>query len=110
MFLFPIISFAQNKDEWIENLHQCESGGRNEITILDSNNEYSFGGLQFQLSTWMSFGKLYGILPQEFTNKEGLLLIHSYSVQKAIAKEMLDDKLSYHWKNCRDKIGYNYPV
>jgi hypothetical protein len=108
VFLFPIISLAQTQDEWIDSLSHCESGHKENITVLDTNNKYSYGLLQFQLATFMGFGKQYGILPLEFTNKEGLLLIHNPYVQKAIAREMLDDGLQRHWLNCVNVIG-NYP-
>lgn len=109
LLVLPSFGFAQSKEVWIESLHQCESQGRDEITVLDSNHKYSYGGLQFQLDTFMSFGKLYNILPEELTNKEGLLLIHTFSIQKAIAREMLDDGLQKNWLNCVKKIGY-YPL
>ena len=111
LLLIPGVTLATTvQDDWIEALHQCESQGRDYITILDTNNKYSYGGLMFQLGTFMSFGKKYNILPDELTDKEGLLLIHRYSIQKAIAQAMLDDGLDYHWKNCRDKKIGPYPT
>lgn len=110
-FITPFTIYAQTAQEkWIEGLHQCESGGKDDITVLDSNNKYSYGGLQFQLATFMGMGKLYGILPLELTDKEGLLLIHNFYIQKGIAKAMLDDGGDYHWKNCRDKYLGKYPI
>lgn len=109
MFLFPFIGLASVQDRWIESLVKCESGGKEYITVLDTNNKYSYGILQFQFATFMGFGKLYGILPQEFTNEEGLLLIHNPYVQRAIAREMLDDGLQRHWLNCVKVIG-SYPL
>lgn len=107
----PLSVFAEtSQEQWIEALHQCESQGRDYITILDTNNKNSYGGLQYQLDTFMGFGKQYGILPESFTNKEGLLLIHNISVQKAIARRMLDDGLERHWLNCVKRIGYSYPI
>lgn len=105
VFLLPLVSFAKSQDEWLDSLSQCESGGRENITVLDSNNRYSYGILQFQLNTFIGYGKQYGILPQEFTRHESLLLIHNPFVQRAIAREMLSDGLSYHWKNCAIRIG-----
>jgi len=109
ILIVPTVVGASEKDDWIEKLAKCESRGRSHITILDSNNKYSYGLLQFQLDTFISFGKKYEILPDEFTRKESLLLIHNPNVQKAIAKEMLDDGLSGHWRNCVRKIG-QYPL
>ncbi len=87
---------------------QCESQQRPDITVLDTNNKFSYGLLQFQLATFMKFGKIYEVLPNEFTNKESLLLIHNPSVQKAIARAMLDDGLQDNWRNCVKAIG-DYP-
>lgn len=109
VLILPGVAFASAQDTWIEALHQCESDGKDTITVLDSNNKYSYGGLQFQLDTFMSYGKKYNILPKEFTVTEGRLFIHNYFVQKAIAKEMLNDGLSSHWRNCTRKIG-PYPM
>lgn len=109
VLIVPALVHASDKDDWIEKLSMCESRGRSNIKILDSNNKYSYGELQFQLDTFIYFGKKYDILPDEFTRKESLLLIHNSGVQKAIAREMLDDGLSYHWLNCVKKIG-KYPL
>jgi hypothetical protein len=109
VFLFPLTSLASVQDGWIEDLSWCESQGHEGITVLDTNNKYSYGLLQFQLATFMGFGKLYGILPLEFTDNEGLLLIHNAHVQRAIAKEMLNDGLERHWLNCVKQIG-SYPL
>lgn len=109
LFLLPFAIRAQSKDEWIASLHYCESQDRDYITILDTNNKYSYGGLQFQFDTFYNFGKQYNILPDELTRKEALLLIHNPFIQKAIAREMLDDGLWRNWKNCTLKIGA-YPL
>ena len=87
ILIVPIIVHASDKDDWIEKLSMCESRGRSHITVLDSNNKYSYGELQFQLDTFMYFGKKYEILPDEFTRHESRLLIHNPNVQKAIAKK-----------------------
>ena len=111
VFLLPIISLAQTpQEEWIDKLGKCESRDRPSIKILDTNNKYSYGLLQFQLETFYSFGKKYGFFPEEFTREEARLMINIPSLQKAIAKEMLDDGLDWHWKNCRDKKIGKYPV
>lgn len=101
---------SQAQLNWMFQLSKCESGDRPDITVLDSNNRYSYGLFQFQFSTFMNFGKQYGILPQSLSDSEGLLLIHNPFIQRGIAEAMLDDRLSYHWLNCRNKIGVPYPI
>lgn len=107
----PLIVFAQNvsKDDWINSLSQCESQGRPNITILDSNDKYSFGEYQFQFSTFSVYAKMYKILPEDMSDGDILLLIHNSYIQRALARDMLDDGLSYNWKICTKKIG-PYPV
>ena len=108
MFLFPLIVSAGSKDAWIEKLHVCENRDNVE-KILDTNNKYSYAYLMFQLDTFYGFGKQYGFFPEGFTREEARLMIHIPSLQRAIAREMLDDGLSYHWKTCASivvkKIG-----
>jgi len=105
------ITYAQSiQDKWIDELHICEN--RDDVEkILDTNGKYSYGAFMFQLDTFWGFGKQYGFFPKDFTKAEARLLIHVDSLQRAIAKEMLEDGLDYHWKNCRDKkIGRRYPI
>ncbi len=73
-----------SQDLWITSLSQCESQQRSDITVLDTNNKFSYGLLQFQLATFMKFGKIYEVLPNEFTNKEGLLLIQVCKKQSRV--------------------------
>lgn len=111
MFLFalPTIGYANTQDDWIEELHLCEN--RNNVEkVLDSNNRYSYGAYMFQLDTFYGFGKQYGFFPAEFTKEEARLMIHIPSLQKAIAKEMLNDGLWRHWKHCAEKISVKYPL
>lgn len=106
----PTINSGANKAQlWVSRLEECESQNRPNITILDSNNKYSYGLLMFQLQTFINFGKKYNILPDELTSKEALLLIHNSSIQKAIATDMLEDGLQNQWYNCSKKLG-KYPT
>ncbi len=111
VFLLPLLLHAETPQEkWMEALHQCENKNNVE-KILDVNNKYSYGPYMFQLDTFYGYGKQYKFFPENFTKEEARLMIHVESLQKAIAKAMLDDGLDYHWKNCRDnKIGYHYPI
>ncbi len=42
---------------WLEILADKESGNRADIRVLDTNGKYSYGCLQFQMETWLGFGK-----------------------------------------------------
>lgn len=89
-------------------LNLCENSGKWDNTrILDVNGKYSYGGLQFQLETFMRFGKKYEILPDWLTEKEVIKeeLIYDRDLQIAIASKMLADGLWYHWKKCLKTIS-----
>jgi hypothetical protein len=94
---------------WIDKLEACESGGHAEITIFDSNSEYSYGILQFQMDTFMAFGKKYGFLNAETTITDALKIIHDVGLQEAIAGKMLTDGLQNRWQVCYHKINEAYP-
>lgn len=94
---------------WLHSLEWCESSGRTDIRILDTNDKYSYGALQFQFETFKGFGKGYGIIPESFTDSQVLSIIKDIDTQEAIAHQMLLRGLSGHWLNCSNKIGSPYP-
>ena len=104
----PLRSWAMNTEVTLILLAEEESGTQDNIRVLDVNNKYSYGRLQFQLGTFMQYGKLYGILPDELTEAEGRLLIHNPKVQKAIARLMIENGLACKpvgWYNSCKKLG-----
>lgn len=110
----PIIEAAQTPVESreyhpkIELLAMCESTNRPNIRIVDTNGYYSYGALQFQLGTFISYGKKYGILEKDITQDEARTLIFRADLQRAIATEMLKEVGGWrHWTNCAKKIGLN---
>ena len=90
-------------DGIVPKLIDCESGGRVDVAVLDTNNKYSYGILQFQLDTFYSFGKKYGILDKNLTKKEALNLIMKPSLQIKIARKMIENGEGGHW-TCYKKI------
>ncbi len=83
------------KAVWIEQLAQCESGGRADIKILDTDGYYSYGMFQFHLRTWLDFGTAFG------TTKEN---IYDGELQRKVVRAMLDDGLWRHWYTCGKRI------
>lgn len=79
------------KLEWIHKMGVCESGWRPGLKHLDSNNKYSYGALQFQMATWLSYGEYLGANAQN---------IYDPMMQTIVAAKMLDAGLSYNWKTC----------
>lgn len=84
----------------IAELAKCESSGRPNIKILDSNGKYSYGLYQFQLDTFYRFGKQYNILPNDLELKEAENLIYDPEIQTKLASRMLQDGLWRNWYNC----------
>jgi len=57
----PQLSYDQKLDLWIEQVRHEESGGMDMLVILDTNNKYSYGCLQYQMATWNHYSKKYGV-------------------------------------------------
>lgn len=94
---------------WIKDLGWCESRNKPHIKVMDSNDKYSYGYLQFQAETFMLYGKRYGILDKDLEFGEVENLIYDKDLQIRIAERMLADGLHNHWKNCYNKIYKVYP-
>lgn len=102
--LIPIAHAEENKQTlWIEKLIACESMGSTTIRVLDTNGKYSYGLFQFQLSTWLSYGKEFGATKENIYNGE---------LQRRVAKSMLDAGGWRHWYHCSRRVSsslYPYP-
>lgn len=81
----------------LERLVWAESSGREKIRVLDVNNKYSYGCLQFQLATFESYSTRYGL--------EGD--IYDCEFQKLLALKMLQENYGNwkHWYLSHKKIG-----
>ena len=84
----------------LEDLGVCESSNREDVVIIDSNGYKSYGKYQFQLYTFMEFGKKYDFLPLDITEVQAREAIMDNELQEKIAFNMLKDGLWKHWKNC----------
>jgi hypothetical protein len=91
----------------IEELALCESSGRENIKILDTNGWYSHGCLQFQVPTFKQYCERYGIFP-EAEYEDYINLIGDCQIQKDLAYDMIkeDPKNWGHWKVCGEKLGF----
>jgi len=87
------------KEVWIEKLHQCENP-RNVPSIMDTNGRRSYGALMFQEQTWLAYGKPFGATREN---------ISSSTLQKKVARHMLDNGGSGHWWHCSKRLGA-YPL
>lgn len=95
----PVIS------DWIEKLTMCESGGRWNIKVMDSNDKYSYSGLQFQKSTFLAMVEKYGLLREaEARERENFLMDKDTQIE--LASRMLKEKDGWkNWYNCGLRIG-----
>lgn len=98
----PITPFVEAtttpQDLWIEKLHECEN--RNDVPwIVDTNGKKSYGYVMFQMGTWLSYGKKFGASENN---------ISSSTLQKRVARSMLDNGGQGHWYWCAKKLG-DYP-
>jgi hypothetical protein len=110
-FAFPTIALSQDmtpeekaqdlinrQNVWIDHIAWCETQMR-DVTILDSNRRYSYGWLQFQMGTWLSFGKSFGASRKN---------IHDFILQQQVARDMLDKGMENQWYHCSKKIIKTY--
>jgi hypothetical protein len=96
------LSRIRRYDDWLADLEHCESSGREDIVILDTNNRYSYSCLQFQERTFNHYTARYGFEDYDIMNCEH---------QKDVANEMLKENYNNwrHWFNCSTKkIGLPY--
>jgi len=86
--------------KWIERLVHQESSGRADIKILDVNDRYSYGCLQFQEATFVSYSKRY-------FGTSNLSKLYDCQYQKQLARRMLEEDINNwrHWYNSTRKIG-----
>lgn len=104
----PEIRPTHQQETWIAALEFCESRGDTSAKVFDSNDKYSYGAFQFQMQTFLSYGKKYGLVATSTTEKDGEKLIYDYGLQRRIVAIMLSNGLSNHWRNCAKKLG-TYP-
>lgn len=88
-------------DAILNKLAACESGNRPYVRVLDSNNEYSYGILQFQEETWKSQIAHFGFVPYA-EPAERMNFIYDKDLQFRVAKAMLMENWNarLNWKNC----------
>ena len=101
----PVMTTEQKNDlvllSWIDKVIEKESSHRNDLVILDVNNRYSYGCLQFQKATFDGYSKKFGF------NGE----IMNCDDQKKLALLMLKDSKSAwrNWYNTVTKKGVGLP-
>jgi hypothetical protein len=96
----PGVPEAQTKlDAWLDLLAWKESNNNAKIRVVDTNGRYSYGCLQFQMATFKAFMTRYGIAGMETPPAMWETLIYDCSVQKSLAKVMIQNDPVNAWKN-----------
>ena len=101
-WLREIVEKREAEDELeatLDSLMMCESGGRPDISIIDTNGKRSSGHFMFQDSTWIELAKRYGIVPAA-EDHELLNLILDPVLQRQVAKQAIKDGEGWRWKKC----------
>lgn len=83
------------QQQWENALIQCESGGKADIKVLDSNDKYSYGILQFQMATWLTYSTQFKTTPGN---------IYDPDLQKTVSLFMLNSGGWQNWYNCSTKF------
>ena len=93
----------------IAKLNCCENHCKwDENKILDSNNKYSYGGLMFQMATFLQYGKKYNVLPFWVNESNFESYIYDMDIQTLIAEKMIEEGIgpTYSgWFNCWKKYN-----
>ena len=85
--LTPEQIYDNQLEQWLDRLQTDESGKSPLLVILDTNNKYSYGCLQFQMATWQSYSKRYNVDAE----------IMDCKAQRSVAKSMIKED----WNNWR---------
>lgn len=106
----PIERKLDKLDAWIDSLVVKESEGRSHIKILDHNDRYSYGCLQFQMETFESYIKRYELLPHT-EDSELENMIYDCDFQKLLTRKMIEEDPENwrHWYTSVAKRGLGLP-
>lgn len=103
LILPPVSTVTVQKEAWLDALAECEN--RDHVKkILDRNNRFSYADYMFQMSTWLEQGKKFGATREN---------IASSSLQRIVARDMLNRGMWKRWYHCSLKIHKKlglYPV
>ena len=87
-------------------LANCESGNIPSQKVLDVNDKYSYGLLQFQVETAWREGIYYGLLDDTTPLTEEAMKKYLFDPlwQIKLGEKMISDNKHRHWLNCFNKI------
>lgn len=97
------------KDDIINQLAKCESGGKSEtdgITVLDTNGVGSYGALQWQKRSVMHYYKQ--MTGTEINGRDAIIYAMTPDKARTLAKYVIFDTaagVENDWVNCNIKLG-----
>jgi hypothetical protein len=97
----PSVALGQSADAkqvWVDHIAWCETHVK-DVTIVDSNNKLSYGYWQFQMGTWLAYGKQFGATRAN---------VHSFVLQEEVAESMFDQGLGNNWLHCNKQVTAKY--
>ena len=101
------VDYLDSQPQYIKDLIQCESGGNWNAKVLDVNNRYSYGGLQFQSKTAWIYNEKYKVLPDLELNELPNVINDPY-FQVELAKKILAENGGFkNWLVCAKMTGLN---
>ena len=111
----PVLSPAEldlihRQEVWISALEWHESKGRNSaLNPKDRDGTPSYSNFQWKPSTFINYGKKYGLIPKEKTVADFPELVKDYELQRNIVRNMIKDP-DVKWYNefpdvTKNKIG-----
>jgi len=98
--------YEDSFEQWMNQLAETESGNDPTLRILDTNRKYSYGCLQFQLSTFRQYSREFSL----FEDSRAVNLreeIYNCENQRKLAALMIREDYGNwrHWRNSVKKIG-----
>ena len=94
-----ISEIEHRRETWISALEWCESRGKNSaLNPEDRDGTPSYSNFQWKPSTFLYFGKQYGLIATSTSLAEVPELLKNYELQRDIVRHMVPDK-TVNWYN-----------
>lgn len=86
------IDLRHRKETWIGALEWCESRGRNDaLNKVDRDGTSSYSNFQWKPTTFIYYGKMYGLIATSTQLTAVPELLKNYELQRDIVRNMVDD-------------------
>lgn len=87
------LDLIHRQETWISALEYCESRGKNSaLNPEDLDGTPSYSNWQWKPSTFLGYGKQYGLIATSTTLSEVPTLLKDYELQREVVRHMVKDK------------------